>query len=199
MGNYTDNSAQTTLQPRQVLVFSGHMVDAPDRPVPRFPLDKIAIVAEEISHVLDDLGVNHDDLALTQGAGGSDLIFAGQCQSRNVTLQFLQPFPEPEFIVRSVLTSQGNWLDRYNAIRKKMDQPVLCMPEHIFEGENPFEACNLWLLNTALAYGPEKVRFICLWNGESGDGAGGTAHMVEQVKKSAGAVVWLDTRKLWQL
>lgn len=179
------------------MVFSGHMVDAPDRPIPRFPLDKTAIVDAEISHVLDSLGANHEDFAFTQGAGGGDLIFAGQCQSRNVILQFLQPFPEPEFIARSVLASQGSWLDCYNTIRKKMNQPVLCMPALVSEDENPFEACNLWILNTALAYGPEKVRFICLWNGDSGDGAGGTAHMVEQVKKNDGEVVWLDTRRLW--
>jgi hypothetical protein len=36
---------------------------------------------------------------------------------------------------------------------------------------DPFERCNLWLLYTALAYEPEKVRFVCLWNGGGGEKA----------------------------
>ncbi len=35
---------------------------------------------------------------------------------------------------------------------------------------DPFERCNLWLLYTALAWGVDQVRFICLWNGSGGDG-----------------------------
>jgi hypothetical protein len=60
-----------------------------------------------------------------------------------------------------------------------------------------FERCNLWLLYTALAWGVDKVRFICLWNGGGGDGPGGTAHMYNEVKRRTGRVSWLDTRKLW--
>ena len=60
----------------------------------------------------------------------------------------------------------------------------------------PFERCNLWLLNTALAWGIDKVRFICLWNGGGGDGPGGTEHMYNEVKRRTGRVTWLDTRTL---
>ena len=60
-----------------------------------------------------------------------------------------------------------------------------------------YERCNLWLLASALAYGAEKVWFVCLWDGGGGDGPGGTAHMVEKVKMKQGRVIWLDTRKLW--
>jgi len=48
-----------------------------------------------------------------------------------------------------------------------------------------------------LAYGIEKVQFICLWNGEGGDAPGGTAHMYQEVNEKTGQVHWLDTRKLW--
>jgi tetratricopeptide (TPR) repeat protein len=186
-------------QPRQVLLFSGHMVDAPDRATPRFPLDKVAIAEAEIAKVLNDLGAGPDDLALTQGASGGDLIFAEACLTRGVKLQLMQPFPEPEFIERSVAPAAGDWRSRFYAVKdNKLTQPVLCMPEELgVAPRNPFERCNLWLLYTALAYGPEKVRFVCLWNGGGGDGSGGTAQMVEEVKKHTGQVVWLDTRRLW--
>ncbi len=43
-------------QPRQVLLFSGHMIDAPDRRTPRFPAVKESIAAQKISEALDTIG-----------------------------------------------------------------------------------------------------------------------------------------------
>ena len=42
--------------PRQVFLFSGHMIDAPDRKDPRFPADKEPIAAKAIADKLDALG-----------------------------------------------------------------------------------------------------------------------------------------------
>ncbi len=44
--------------------------------------------------------------------------------------------------------------------------------------------------------GPDKVRFICLWDGESGDGPGGTKHMHDEVLKHAGKVYVIDIKTL---
>lgn len=45
--------------------------------------------------------------------------------------------------------------------------------------------------------GIRKVRFICLWNGQEGDGPGGTKQMYDTVIQHAGEVSVLDTTKLW--
>lgn len=174
------------------------MIDAPGRKVPRFPSDKADLAKAEISKALDDLKANHQDIGLTQGASGGDLLFAECCQAKKVNLQFLQPFAESEFIAQSVSPSAGNWLERYRTVRNHLENLPGQMPgEYLREQDNPFEACNLWMLATALTYGADKLRFICLWNGEGGDGAGGTSHMVEHVRQSGGSVIWLDTRSLW--
>jgi tetratricopeptide (TPR) repeat protein len=186
-------------QPRQILLFSGHMIDAPGRATPRFPQAKVPQAEAAIAKVLDQLGVGPEDLAFTQGASGGDLIFAEACLARGAKLQLLQPFPEPDFIERSVAPSAGDWRSRYYAVKAKLapERPPRCMTKELGESErDPYERCNLWLLNTALGYGPEKVRFVCLWDGGDGDGPGGTRHMVEEVKKRTGQVVWLDTREL---
>jgi hypothetical protein len=112
----------------------------------------------------------------------------------------LQPFEELWFIENSVANGGESWLDRYHAIKHKLDTPPLAAPLEL--GPLPkemdaYERCNLWLLASALAYGAEKVRFVCLWDGGGGDGPGGTAHMMKEVKKKNGRVIWLDTRKLW--
>ena len=60
--------------PRQVFLFSGHMIDAPDRKDPRFPPDKEPIAAKAIADRLDALGAGAEDLAICSGACGGDLL-----------------------------------------------------------------------------------------------------------------------------
>ena len=62
---------------------------------------------------------------------------------------------------------------------------------------NPYARDNLWQLYAALSWGPDKVRFVCLWNRKGGDGPGGTEHMFETVQKYSGRVYVLDTNLLW--
>ena len=62
-------------------------------------------------------------------------------------------------------------------------------------GEDPFVRANLWLLASALA---RRRRAgwccICLWDGGGGDGPGGTRHLVEAVRAAGGRVLRIDTR-----
>jgi hypothetical protein len=188
-------------QPRQVLLFSGHMIDAPDRKPPRFPADKETIAAQAIGAALDQLGANAEDLAFSQASAGGDLLFIEACQSRGVRCRVLLPFDEPEFVERSILPSAGGdkWRDRFYAMKDKLNEPISITSDALGrpKGVVPFERCNLRLLYSALAGGIDKVRFVTLWNGGGGDGPGGTAHMYNEVKRRTGRVTWLDTRKLW--
>ncbi len=188
-------------QPRQVFVFSGHMIDAPDRPQPRFPAAKEAVAAQKIAEALEQLGAGPEDLAYCQAAAGSDLLFLEAGLKRGVRCQVLLPFPEPDFIERSILPSTGGdkWRERFFKIKAQLKDPMRIMPVELGpmpKGLDPYERCNLWLLYTALACGMQKVRFVCLWNGGGGDGPGGTVHMYNEVKQRTGRVTWIDSRQL---
>ncbi|WP_418646958.1 hypothetical protein ACNQFN_15845 [Thauera butanivorans] len=188
-------------QPDRVFLFSGHMIDAPDRPSPRFPPDKEGAAAREIAAALDRHHAGPGDLALAQAAAGGDLLFLEACRRRGVRCQILLPFDEPQFIQRSILPSADGaaWAQRYLALKAELAVAPRIMPAELGplpEGVDPFGRCNLWLLHSALAFGADKVRFICLWNGGGGDGPGGTAHMYQEVKRCAGQVDWIDTRTL---
>jgi hypothetical protein len=52
------------------------------------------------------------------------------------------------------------------------------------------------MLDLALRLGADNVDFICLWNGEGGDGPGGTRYMMDAVRNRGGRTRWLDT-KCW--
>lgn len=188
-------------QPRQVILFSGHMIDTPDRPTKRFPAEKESAAAQKIADTLEQLGAGPDDLAFAQGASGGDLLFLEACRQRNVRLQLLLPLQEPEFIQRSILPSIGGdkWRDRFYLLTSGLKDAPRIMPDELGplpKGVSPFERCNLWLLYTALSYGIDKVRFLCLWDGGGGDGPGGTAHMYNEVKRRTGRVTWIDSKTL---
>ena len=192
---------QDSWQPRQVLLFSGHMIDTPDRPSPRFPPAKEVAAKQKISAALDKLGAGPDDLALAQGASGGDILFLEACRERGVRLQLLLPLPEAEFIQRSILPSiEGEkWRDRYYNLKPSLYSPPRVMPDELGplpKDVSPFERCNLWLLYTALSHDVDKVRFICLWDGSGGDGPGGTQHMYNEVKQRTGQVTWINAKEL---
>ena len=193
--------AQPPFVPRQVLLFSGHRVDAPGRTPPRFPPERIPQAAAAIAQALDALEAGAGDFALVQGASGGDLLFAEGCAARGVRVQLLLPLPEPEFIEQSIANSIGgdDWRTRYFALRAVLKDLPRVMPDELGPlpaHANAFERCNLWLLFSALARGVDNVRFICLWDGGGGDGPGGTAHMYREVKRRTGRVTWIDTRTL---
>jgi len=187
--------------PRQVLLFSGHMIDAPERDAPRFPAALEGAAAREIGAALDTLAAGEGDLALSQCAAGGDLLFLEAARSRGLRCQVMLPRDEPQYIQRSILPSTDGaaWRERWFAVRAGLADPPRLMPDELGpgpRGSNAYERCNDWLTNTALAWGPEKVRFICLWNGAGGDGPGGTQHMMDEVKRRTGRVRWIDTRTL---
>ncbi|WHZ22232.1 MAG: hypothetical protein OJF47_001344 [Nitrospira sp.] len=191
-------------QPRLVFLFSGHMIDRPDRPTKRFPAEKESVAARKIAEALDSFGAGPDDLALAQGASGGDLLFLEACRQRHVSLELLLPLPEPEFIQRSILPSVGGdrWRERFYRLKVGLKNDPHIMPDELgplLQDMNPFERCNQWLLYTALSHGLSRVRFLCLWDGGGGDGPGGTAHMYNEVNRLTGQVTWIDSRTLLDL
>ncbi|WP_168788294.1 hypothetical protein [Paraburkholderia aromaticivorans] len=53
---------------------------------------------------------------------------------------------------------------------------------------SPYERNNLWMLERSLECGVQKVHFICVWDGQAGDGPGGARHMYEAVRAAGGDV-----------
>ena len=62
---------------------------------------------------------------------------------------------------------------------------------------NIWQRNNLWMLHNALAEGGENVTLIALWNGQKGDGPGGTGDLVERAKERRARTVILDTQELF--
>lgn len=188
-------------KPEQVFLFSGHMIDAPVRPEPRFPPAGEARAAAAMAEKLAVWNAGEKDLAMCGGACGGDLLFAEACLNRGLRLELRIPFPEPVFLEKSVSFAGEGWRDRFYQVKNNPRTRLFIMPEELGPlpaGANPYERNNLWLLYSALAWGPDKVRFLCLWDGKGGDGPGGTKHMHDAVKERSGKVSVLDTKALFK-
>jgi tetratricopeptide (TPR) repeat protein len=189
------------LTPRKVLLFSGHMIDAPDRPSPRFPPEQADAARALIEAQLKELDGGEQDLGICSGACGGDLLFAEGCLARGMRVQLYIPFEEPEFLQQSVAFPKDGqkWRERFAAVKANEKTTLLVMPDELGElpkGVNAYERVNTWQLFTALAFGAERLHFVCLWNGEGGDGPGGTKHMLEEVKRNGGHVYVIDAKAL---
>jgi hypothetical protein len=187
-----------SMPPRFVWLFSGHMIDAPDRQVPRFPASQEPVAARAIADALEKFDAGPGELAICGGACGGDLLFAEACLARDMRLELYIPFDETTFLANSVDFADANWHDRYLAAKSKAVLHV--MPDELGPlpaGENPYERNNLRMLESAARYGGEKVAFVCLWNGQGGDGPGGARHFMDEAGRKTKRIYWLDTRKLW--
>lgn len=184
--------------PRKVFLFSGHMVDAPDRPQPRFPANKEPLAAAAIGEALDRLNAGAHDLAICGAACGGDLLFAEVALARGAQLAFYIPFDEPTFLRNSIEWAGDDWRRRY--FLAKPHAKLHVMPEvlgTVASHQNAYVQLNLWMLDAALRFGAERLEFVCLWNGQGGDGPGGTFHLMQEVQRAGGHAQWLDTTKLW--
>src|SRR5271166_1622553 len=105
--------------PRKVVLFSGHMIDAPGRAKPRFPPDKEPVAAGAIGAALSDLAVGPDDLAVCGGACGGDLLFAEAALARSARLELYIPFEEPTFLEKSIDFADSDWRARFFAAKAR--------------------------------------------------------------------------------
>jgi hypothetical protein len=192
------SAVQADQPPKNVILFSGHMIDAPDRKTPRFPPGKECVAAAAIANTLAEIGVERGDFAICGGACGGDLLFAEACLAQDMRLELYLPFDEQTFLSHSVDFADADWHNRYLTARSKATLHV--MPDELGPlpaDENAYERNNLWMLQSAARFGHEKIAFISLWNGQGGDGPGGSHHFMEEARRKTARIYWLDTRKLW--
>jgi hypothetical protein len=178
----------------QVVLFCGHMIDAPDRAAERFPARLEAGVERAIAAELDALGVGANDIGLCSAACGSDLLFASAAIDRRMTLRIYLPFDEASFIERSVAPGGERWIALY---RRVMQASRCVLAEDVAgplkPGDDPFTRNNLLMLSDAYTIRANAVRLLCVWDGQRGDGPGGTYDLVRAVQARHGEVRRIDT------
>ena len=111
---------------------------------------------------------------------------SGACGSSCILLA-----PKNEFLAESVTFADPGhrWERSFTQVTENPGSTVLVMPEELGPapaGVSIHDRCNRWILYSALSQGLRRASFITLWNGEPGDGPGGTQNMIELVRKLTG-------------
>ena len=209
---------------KRVLVFAGHMIDAPGRTTPRFPADKEAVAREEIKQrVLKEMN-NGPGVAAAYagGASGGDILFQEVCAELGIETRLYLAIQPQTYVNTSVNKAEGNWVDRFWKLHKAHvdrnqvrilseatdvtnDKDYLPAWLHSKKDYDIWQRNNLWMLYNALAEscdnktGDPNLTLIGLWDGEKGDGPGGTGDLVEKVKKLGGRGEIINTKELFGL
>jgi hypothetical protein len=173
-----------------VVVAGGHLTDQPDRVVPRFPQDCVPRVRRQIARELDDIGFGSGDLLICGGARGADLLAAEEALQRRGRVLVVLALPRDEFVVESVAIDGSDWTDRFEAVLAASDVVVQDAPS---PGHNVFSAAIESMIARALEEETGERHAILVWNGDVGDGPGGTADLARRVVEAGFHLVGIDS------
>jgi hypothetical protein len=188
----------------RLILFTGHRIDAPDRDKPRFPASAEGAAKEAIRTMVSrQMGLADGAmLAVAGGANGGDILFLEVCRELGVPIKMLLALPPEQFIPESVEAGSGDWVARFKVLFEAGGGPVLAqdktLPRWLGEkaGYDFWQRNNMWLIAYALARGPKHFAVAALWDGEEGDGPGGTGNMVATAQKNGAEFVWLDSQRV---
>lgn len=164
-----------------ILAFSGHRIDAPDRPRPRFPPEDEAAVAAAIAAYLDELDARAGYAA---AASGADILFLEALKKRGAEAVIVLPLPIEDFRAASVGPVGSPWSERFEQILDGARVSVVSTPwgaedgrtyaygNLIFDGRARRRAARCGLGFAALA----------VWDGQSA-AIGGAGWMVQHWRR----------------
>jgi tetratricopeptide (TPR) repeat protein len=206
---------------RRVLIFTGHMIDAPDRPKPRFPADKEGVAREKIKEAIEaEMRIGEGvSFGIAGGASGGDILFHEVCFELGIPTHLYLALPSGLYVNASVRRGGPDWVQRFRDLNARASNQGLVRVLSQMEDEpkdekeylpawlrskpnyNIWQRNNLWMLHNALtAGGDDCVTLISLWDCEpTGDGPGGTSDLVQKVERRGAKAIVINTKKAFGL
>jgi tetratricopeptide (TPR) repeat protein len=219
----TDNKPEPK-ERKRVLLFSGHMIDAPDRNSPRFPADKEALARDRIKEaVVKEMQTGAGIASGYAGAAsGGDILFLEVCAELGIPTRLYLAIPERDYVKTSVAEPGGDWVARFwqifneHSVRKQvrvLSQAIDVADESEYlpawlrskPDYGIWQRNNLWMLFNGLDEGCDpkssdpNITLMALWDGAGADGPGGTGDLVEKVEKLGARCEVINTRELFGL
>ena len=173
------------------------MIDAPQRKQPRFPAYKEPSVQRELEKCLRAEIENsaNEWTGIAGGACGGDILFHELCIHLKIPSEIYLALPIEEFKNASVSFAGLEWEERFERLIKKRTVHILPPPIED-EKNNVWERANIWMMNLALKNGGDNMTLVALWDGKTGDGAGGTEHMIKVATEQGAKTKIIDINQL---
>jgi class 3 adenylate cyclase/tetratricopeptide (TPR) repeat protein len=161
----------------KLVVFSGHMIDAPDRRTPRFPQAKEG----EIKQLLEkQLAAMNAGIGFASAASGSDILFLEAMLARSGTIHLVLPWPAEEFVKTSVEVAGGDWAERFEKVLARAASIRILGELYMPGSATGFEYCNLAMTGLARIFARSldlEITPLAVWDGFAG-APGGTGSFV---------------------
>jgi tetratricopeptide (TPR) repeat protein len=189
---------------QRVLIFTGHMIDAGGRKNPRFPADKEDVARQKIKEKVEaemkaGEGVS---FGIAGGSSGGDILFHEVCAELGIPTRLYLAIPPQRYVTTSVQKARSKWVERFWALynEHQTQKQVRALSDAHDEQEflpawlrekpdySIWQRNNLWTLFNALDEGCDpksddpNLTLIALWDGQTGDGPGGTGDLVDKVE-----------------
>ena len=174
----TEGRASEALSIPPVVVFSGHMIDAPGRAQPRFPAALEPEVRASIRAKLTQLA---PAAVYGSAACGADLLCLEAARDMGCETHVVLPFPAAEFRAASVDYAGADWGGRFERALAAADSVTIASDHHARGSAATFEYANLILTGMARLRGrvlETPVRALAVRDPRAPGARGGTASIV---------------------
>ena len=162
----------------KLVVFSGHMIDAPDRRTPRFPLSKEGEIKEGLEKQLAAMNAG---IGFSSAASGSDILFLEAMLARGGAIHLVLPWPAEEFVKTSVaIAGDGGWVERFHKVLDRAASIRVLGELYMPGSATGFEYCNLAMNGLARLFAKSldlEITPLAVWDGYTG-APGGTGSFV---------------------
>lgn len=165
-----------------VAVFSGHMIDRPERPAPRFPPSAEEDVRTRLRAIVS---LRRVAFGYASCACGGDILFLEEVLAAGGKVVVAPPLPLETTVARSVAVAPGNWESRLRAVLAHPNATLL-ESECDETGEDDaivYSFCNRHLFGLATLRARElgfPLRGMCVWDGKTGATPGGTSSAIKR-------------------
>ncbi len=106
------------LKPAPMIIFTGHMIDHPDRPEPRFP----DTIADDVSARIEEaIKTIHPAIGFTSASCGADILFIEAMERLGHKVVIYLPFDSDDFVKTSIAFAGEDWVNRFNRIIEEHD------------------------------------------------------------------------------
>jgi class 3 adenylate cyclase len=168
-----------------VLVYTGHMIDAPERSRQRFPPQMESEVRASIRARLQQL---KPVAAYGSAACGADILCLECMLELGGELHIVLPFPAEQFCTESVdYQTDGHWRKRFEHLLERANEVLVIGERPPPGGASVFEYANLIMTGLARLRAQmldTDLQGLAVWDGASTSDEGGTGSMVAMWQSS---------------
>lgn len=136
----------------RIVVFTGHMIDAPDRARPRLPEAIEGALAARLAQRLAALDAG---FGYCSAACGADLLFVEAMLARGAEVHLVLPFERRDFVATSVAFAGPSWVERFERALARVASVSYGVQERYLGDESLYAYAGRLMQGAALLRGRE--------------------------------------------